>query len=64
VDSRPDVLTWKTEPLKEDVTVAGNVVAKLFASTTGIAADWNRDPDRCVSGKKKWKNIGSCLDSN
>jgi len=40
VDSRPDVLTWKTEPLKEDVTVAGNVVAKLFASTTGSDADW------------------------
>jgi uncharacterized protein len=40
VDNRPDVLTWKTEPLKEDVTVAGNVVAKLFASTTGSDADW------------------------
>jgi putative CocE/NonD family hydrolase len=40
VDNRPDVLTWKTEPLAEDVTVAGNVAGKLFASTTGSDADW------------------------
>ena len=40
VDGRPDVLTWQTDPLKDDVTVAGNVVAKLFASTTGSDADW------------------------
>src|SRR5262249_47321093 len=26
--------------LQDDVTVAGNVVAKLFASTTGSDADW------------------------
>jgi putative CocE/NonD family hydrolase len=40
VDGRPDVLTWQTATLEEDVTVAGNVVAKLFASTTGSDADW------------------------
>ncbi len=40
MDNRPDVLTWKTEPLTEDVTVAGNVIAKIFASTTGSDADW------------------------
>ena len=40
VDRRPDVLTWQTAPLAEDVTVAGNVVARLFASTTGTDADW------------------------
>jgi hypothetical protein len=40
VDGRPDVLTWQTGPLAEDVTVAGNVVAHLFASTTGSDADW------------------------
>lgn len=40
VDGRPDVLTWQTAPLTEDVTVAGNVVAHLFASTTGSDADW------------------------
>jgi putative CocE/NonD family hydrolase len=40
VDNRPDVLTWKSEPLTEDLTIAGNVVAHLFASTTGSDADW------------------------
>jgi uncharacterized protein len=40
VDERPDVLTWQTEPLKDDVTVAGQVTAKLFASTTGTDSDW------------------------
>jgi putative CocE/NonD family hydrolase len=40
VDGRPDVLTWQTGLLQDDVTVAGSVVAKLFASTTGSDADW------------------------
>jgi putative CocE/NonD family hydrolase len=40
VDGRPDVLTWQTEPLDEDVVIAGDVAAKLFASTTGRDADW------------------------
>ncbi|MGA2095854.1 MAG: CocE/NonD family hydrolase [Candidatus Acidiferrum sp.] len=40
VDERPDVLTWQTEDLKEDVTLAGQVTAKLFASTTGTDSDW------------------------
>lgn len=37
---RDDVLFWQTEPLNEDVTVAGNIAARLFASTTGSDADW------------------------
>jgi len=40
VDERPDVLTWQTEELAKDVTLAGQVTAKLFASTTGSDADW------------------------
>jgi hypothetical protein len=40
VDGRPDVLTWQTGPLTEDVTIAGEVVARLFALTTGSDADW------------------------
>jgi uncharacterized protein len=40
VDGRPDVLTWQTPPLTADVTLAGNVDAHLFASTTGTDADW------------------------
>jgi len=40
VHRRPDVLSWETAPLEEDVVVAGRVVANLFASTTGTDADW------------------------
>jgi putative CocE/NonD family hydrolase len=40
VDRRPDVLSWETEPLEEDVTIAGTVEARLFASTTGTDSDW------------------------
>ena len=40
VDDRPDVLTWETAPLDHDVTIAGRVMADLFASTTGSDADW------------------------
>ena len=40
VDGRPDVMTWQTPPLTEDVTIAGDVVAHLYASTTGTDADW------------------------
>src|SRR5207247_5667350 len=40
VHQRPDVLSWETEPLKEDVVVAGGLTAKLFASTTGTDSDW------------------------
>jgi putative CocE/NonD family hydrolase len=40
VDHRPDVLSWQTDPLAEDVTVTGDIVADLFASTSGTDADW------------------------
>ena len=40
VDGRPDVLTWQTAPLAADVTIAGDIGATLFASTTGTDADW------------------------
>ncbi len=39
-DNRPDVATWQTEELNEDFTLAGQVTAKLFASTTGSDSDW------------------------
>jgi len=40
VDQRPDVLTWVSDPLDDDVIVSGKVVANLFASTTGTDSDW------------------------
>jgi uncharacterized protein len=40
VEHRPDTLTWETAPLTSDVTMAGDIVAHLFASTTGSDSDW------------------------
>jgi uncharacterized protein len=37
---RPDVAVWQTPPLEEDIVIAGDVLAKIFASTTGSDADW------------------------
>ncbi len=37
---RPDVLIYETEVLEEDLTLAGEVLAKLKVATTGTAADW------------------------
>jgi uncharacterized protein len=37
---RPDVLSYETEPLEEDVTVAGSLTAHLFAATSGTDCDW------------------------
>lgn len=37
---RPDVITYETEPLKEDVVLAGEVIARLHASTSGTDCDW------------------------
>jgi putative CocE/NonD family hydrolase len=40
VDDRSDVLSWETTVLTEDVTIAGEIKAHIFASTTGSDADW------------------------
>jgi hypothetical protein len=40
VESRPDVLTFKSKPLEQDITVTGELLADLFASTTGTDSDW------------------------
>lgn len=40
VQNRPDVLSWQTDTLTEDITVTGNPLAKIFAATTGTDADW------------------------
>jgi len=37
---RPDVLTYETDPLTEDLTVAGSMKVKLFGSTSGTDCDW------------------------
>lgn len=38
--TRPDVLVFQTEPLTEDVTIAGPVSPSLQVSTTGTDSDW------------------------
>jgi putative CocE/NonD family hydrolase len=40
VHLRPDTLSFETEPLTENVCVAGDLVAHLFAATTGTDSDW------------------------
>jgi hypothetical protein len=38
--SRTDVLVYQTEPLEEDLTVAGPLTATLYVSTSGTDSDW------------------------
>jgi uncharacterized protein len=40
VYSRPDVISFTTDSLQEDITVTGAINTHLFASTTGTDADW------------------------
>jgi putative CocE/NonD family hydrolase len=40
VQNRGDVLSWETDTLREDLTVTGALVAKLYAATSGSDADW------------------------
>jgi putative CocE/NonD family hydrolase len=37
---RKDVLSWRSDVLTEDVTLTGDIVANLFASTSGSDSDW------------------------
>ncbi|MFW6205914.1 MAG: CocE/NonD family hydrolase, partial [Gemmatimonadota bacterium] len=37
---RPDVVTYRTPVLDQDVTLAGPMVAELWVSTSGTASDW------------------------
>ncbi|MHB1327040.1 MAG: CocE/NonD family hydrolase [Gemmatimonadales bacterium] len=38
--NRPDVLVYVSDPLPEDVTVAGSMRPTLFVSTSGTDSDW------------------------
>ncbi|MEJ1964978.1 MAG: CocE/NonD family hydrolase [Gammaproteobacteria bacterium] len=40
VQARPDVLSWTSEPLRQDLVIRGPIAAHLFAATTGSDADW------------------------
>ncbi|MEO8041119.1 MAG: CocE/NonD family hydrolase [Acidobacteriota bacterium] len=40
VTDRNDVLKWKSDPLTNDVTITGDIIADLYASTSGTDSDW------------------------
>jgi uncharacterized protein len=40
IEGRPDVVTFTSAPLEHDVTIAGNVMVVLFASTYVRDTDW------------------------
>lgn len=40
VEYRPDVLSYVSAPLTDDLTVTGNIAAKLMASTSGTDSDF------------------------
>jgi uncharacterized protein len=63
VDQRPDVATWQTTELQNDVTVAGEITAKLFASTSGSDSDWvvkliDVYPEKIEKQDQDWKLAG------
>jgi putative CocE/NonD family hydrolase len=39
-ERRPDVIEFQTEPLEEELTLAGDILACLEVSTTGTDSDW------------------------
>jgi len=38
--ARPDVVSYRTEPLEQDVTIAGAITPSLRVSTSGTDSDW------------------------
>jgi putative CocE/NonD family hydrolase len=40
LQGRNDVLSWRTDVLDSDLTIDGEVFARLFASTSGTDSDW------------------------
>jgi len=61
---RPDVLVYQTEPLEEDVTIAGPISPKLKIASSGTDSDFDvklidvypenfPDPDETLNGNKR-----------
>ena len=40
IQGRNDLVSWQSEVLDKDLVIAGDVVAHLFASTSGTDSDW------------------------
>ena len=47
--TRPDVLVYQTEPLTEDITVAGNIKPELFHFFQRHGFGFHREADRRIS---------------
>jgi putative CocE/NonD family hydrolase len=61
-ERRPDVKTYQTDTLEEDITLTGPVIADLFSSTTGTDADYvvkiiDVFPDNYPDPKPNPKNV-------
>ncbi len=68
VANRPDVLVYQTEPLTEDMTVAGDIKPTLYVSTSGTDADYvvkiiDVFPDdyKYPEGAKPPENSAACV---
>ncbi|TDO22468.1 CocE/NonD family hydrolase [Pedobacter duraquae] len=60
--ARPDVVTYQTDVLDNEVTLAGNIWANLKVSTTGTDADWvikviDVYPDSATNNKWTGKEV-------
>jgi len=56
---RPDVLVYTSEPLEDDLTVAGPVMADLWVSTSGGDSDWIvKIIDVQPTKEPRWSNCG------
>ncbi len=40
LQDRSDVVSWQSDPLARDLIVSGDILAHLYASTTGSDSDW------------------------
>lgn len=61
--TRPDVLTYQTEPLTEDITIAGPISPKLKVSTTGTDSDFDVKLIDVYPGIKEGRDGERILDS-
>ncbi|HKR12266.1 MAG TPA: CocE/NonD family hydrolase [Pyrinomonadaceae bacterium] len=56
---RADIVSWQSEGLSQDLSLSGDIVARIFASTTGTDSDWivkvidvypDNDPQKALAG--------------
>lgn len=59
LQNRPDVVSWQSDVLSQDLRLTGDIVARLFAATSGTDSDWivkvidvypDNDPQQALAG--------------